>query len=235
MCYSNSLSASLNHLENAYRKDTSQLENFSPVYLVSGFAFPVWPVITTEPSFIPMRWGLIPSWFRGIKPNDFANKTLNARIESLNEKASFKHLVTQKRCVIPSTGFYENQQVDAHKKPFFIFPNKGPFFHMAGLYDTWIDVATRDVYFGFTIITTQANSLMAEIHNTKKRMPLLLENEQYQEYLYGDKAINTYKPLAETSMGCHPISKRIFTSENNNFPSVQQRVDDNIGTQGLLF
>jgi putative SOS response-associated peptidase YedK len=235
MCYSNSLSASLIQLENTYRKGTSLLKDFSSIYLVSGFSLPSWPVITQEKSFVPMKWGLVPSWFRGTEPQEIANKTLNARIETLEEKASFKHLVQHQRCIIPSTGFFENQTLATHKKPFFIYPNQGSFFHMAGLYDRWVDVTSRLTYQSFTIITTEANNMMSEIHNTKKRMPLLLTEDEYHAYLQGDVAINSLNPLPESYMSCHPVNKRIFTSTENNVPRVQHRMEDNIGTQGLLF
>lgn len=182
-----------------------------------------------------MHWGLVPSWFRGTEPMEMARKTLNARVETLNDKASFKHLVQQQRCIIPSTGFFENQTIETHKKPFFIFPKNDVFFHMAGLYDQWTDVATRHTYHSFTVITTEANAMMAEIHNTKKRMPLMLPEEQLDPFLQGKESIGSYLPLSEGQMSCHPINKRIFTSSENNVPSVQHRVEDNIGRQGLLF
>lgn len=166
---------------------------------------------------------------------EMARKTLNARVETLNDKASFKHLVQHQRCIIPSTGFFENQTIETHKKPFFIFPKNGVFFHMAGLYDLWTDVATRQTYHSFTVITTEANAMMAEIHNTKKRMPLMLPEEQLDSFLQGKESIGSYAPLSEEQMSCHPINKRIFTSSDNNVPSVQHRVEDNIGRQGLLF
>ncbi|MFM7663424.1 MAG: SOS response-associated peptidase [Bacteroidota bacterium] len=235
MCYSNSLSSNVIQLESTYRKGTEHLKEFSPIYVQSGFTFPVWPVITAASNFIPMHWGLVPSWFRGTEPMEMARKTLNARVETLNDKASFKHLVQQQRCIIPSTGFFENQTIETHKKPFFIFPKNDVFFHMAGLYDQWTDVATRHTYHSFTVITTEANAMMAEIHNTKKRMPLMLPEEQLDPFLQGKESIGSYLPLSEGQMSCHPINKRIFTSSENNVPSVQHRVEDNIGRQGLLF
>lgn len=235
MCYSNSLSASLIQLEQTYRKETVLLKDFSPIFMLSGFSFPLWPVVTKEARFLPMQWGLVPSWFRGANPIEIASKTLNARSETLPEKASFKHLIDRQRCIIPSTGFYENQSIDNHKKPFFIYPTQGMFFHMAGLYDLWVDVSSRHSVHSFTIITTEANAMMAEIHNTKKRMPLILQNEETEAFLQGNYSISSHMPLSEKYMDCHPVNKRIFNSSQNNIPAVQQRMDDNIGRQGLLF
>lgn len=235
MCYSNSLTATNIQLEKTYQRSASLLADNPPIFLASGFSFPVWPVVTKEDTLIPMQWGLVPAWFRGIQPQEIAGKTLNARLETLSQKASFKHLISSRRCIIPSTGFFENQSLESRKKPFFIYPKDGLLFHMAGLYDTWINQSTRAVYHGFSIITTEANPLMAEIHNTKKRMPLLIHEGSVAAFLQEAREITSFAPIDEQFMAFHPISKRIFTSETPNVPGVQQRMEDNIGTQGVLF
>jgi len=235
MCYSNSLTSTKLQLENTYKRSASLLANNPPIFFASGFSFPLWPIVTKEDTLIPMHWGLVPSWFRGMHPVEIAGKTLNARLETLHQKASFNHLISSRRCIIPSTGFFENQTLESRKKPFFIYPKDRLLFHMAGLYDLWINQATREVYQGFSIITTEANPLMAEIHNTKRRMPLLIHESLIDAFLQEEREITTFTPINEQFMAFHPISKRIFTSENPNVPRVQERSEDNIGTQGVLF
>jgi putative SOS response-associated peptidase YedK len=236
MCYSNSLSANIVQLERTYQKAaTPQLDLFSPIYYASGFSFPIWPCITAQDEIVSMHWGLVPVWYRGGEFQAIASKTLNARVESLSEKASFKHLVQANRCIIPSTGFFEFQSHGTQKKPFFIFPKTHSFFHMAGLYDTWVNMSTRESYHSFTIITTEANSMMAEIHNVKKRMPLLVDPSHIQDYLQGSASLASVLPLEEQYMTNHPVQKRILFSTNNNIPEVQAVYNDNIGIQGSLF
>lgn len=236
MCYSNSLSANIVQLERTYQKAaTPQLDLFSPIYYASGFSLPNWPCITAHDEIILMHWGLVPSWYRGMDFQVIANKTLNARIESLHEKASFKHLIRSKRCIIPSTGFFEFQTNGAQKKPFFIYPKNSTLFHLAGIYDTWVNLMNRETYYSFTIITREANSLMAEIHNSRKRMPFLLNPNDYSSFLKGDDDIFSYSPLHENEMSFHGINKRILLSTYNNIPEVQKEFKDNIGTQGVLF
>jgi putative SOS response-associated peptidase YedK len=84
----------------------------------------------------------------------------------------------QQRCIIPSSGFIEWQhkavpgKKTAYKIPYFIQPAKDTFFYMAGLYS--IAPLPSGMLHSFTIVTTEANSTMANIHNTKKRMPTIL-------------------------------------------------------------
>lgn len=223
-------------MEQTYKKEIALVPNtLLPVYYASGFSLPAWPCITEKEEIISMNWGLVPSWYRGQNIHEIASKTLNARIETLGEKASFKHLIRTHRCIVPSTGFFEFQLNGNQKKPYFIYPKHEIFFHMAGLYDTWMNIVTRSVYSSFTLVTTEANALMAEIHNTKKRMPLLLNSDDILPFLHGEMDFTSIQTLDAGDMSAHPVNKRILLGSNNNIPEVQHLFKDNIGTQGVLF
>jgi putative SOS response-associated peptidase YedK len=178
---------------------------------------------------------LIPAWYRGPEPSEIASKTLNARIETLEEKASFKHLVASKRCIIPSSGFFEYQMQESNKKLFFIQPNDQALFHMGGVFDEWTDLVTGKTKKTFSIITTEANTLMAEIHNTARRMPLIFKASQVESYLSGEISLSNFTPVPSELMRAHPVDKRILQRENKNVPEIQARFVDNIGIQGSLF
>ena len=113
MCYSNSLTVNAQQLEKTYGRKLIKSDKNAPVYYQSGFTFPGWPCITQQAEIVNMQWGLIPAWYRGPEPSEIASKTLNARIETLEEKASFKHLVASKRSIIPSSGFFEYQMQES--------------------------------------------------------------------------------------------------------------------------
>lgn len=81
-----------------------------------------------------LKWGLVPSWANDEK---IGYKMINARSETLMEKASFKNLITKKRCIIPADGFYEWKKTGDSKQPMRILMKSGKNFSMAGLYDTW--------------------------------------------------------------------------------------------------
>lgn len=72
-----------------------------------------------------LRWGLVPSW---AKDSKIGSKMINARAESLLEKPSFKRLVSSRRCIIPSDGFYEWKVQGNSKQPMRIVMRDGGIF-----------------------------------------------------------------------------------------------------------
>jgi len=158
---------------------------FQPSNHLNGFAFPKMPVITSENPVIieQYNWGLIPDWS---KNQDIRALTLNAKIETLSEKPSFKN-VTHQRCMVLASGFYEWQWLDSkgkNKVKYQLGIKDEALFAFAGLYSHWKDDLTNEVVKTFTIVTTEANALMSEIHNIKKRMPVILRPEDEQKWLH---------------------------------------------------
>ena len=103
------------------------------------------------------------------------SNTLNARSESIFEKPSYKESAHEKRCLILADGFYEPHHENGKAIPYFCFqPSKeypeGDLFLFAGLYNELDDSSLTT-----TILTTEANNFFAEVHNKKKRMPLILD------------------------------------------------------------
>ena len=150
----------------------------------NGFEFPKTPIITNErPNKVQMTsWGLIPHW---ADDTSIRKHTLNARIETLSEKPSFKDVV-HNRCLILSDGFFEWQWRDLkgkNKQKYLIqIPNK-ELFAFAGIWSQWVNPNTGASQNSYSIITTQANEVMAKIHNTKKRMPIILPQNREQDWL----------------------------------------------------
>ncbi len=153
-------------------------------FILNGFEFPKTPVIIDEkPQIIThYNWGLIPSW---AKDEEIQKYTLNAKIETVTEKPSFKNSVN-KRCLVIADGYFEWQWLDPKgkiKQKYEIgLPNK-ELFTFAGLYSQWVDKTTGEIKNTYTILTTEANPLMAEIHNNKKRMPVVLKREDETKWL----------------------------------------------------
>ena len=146
--------------------------------------FPSLPVIIDEnPKIIThFNWGLIPSWANDDK---IRAVTLNAKVETLEEKASFKEVINN-RCLVIANGFYEWQWLDAkgkNKIKYEIGHENEELFAFAGIYSKWLNGNTGNIVNTFSIVTTEANPLMAEIHNIKKRMPIILKKEDEQRWL----------------------------------------------------
>ena len=117
-----------------------------------------------------MHWGLIPSWSKDSK---FATNLINARIETVQEKPSFKGLTNASRCIVIASGYYEWVQTDSGKQPYYI-NGEHDVLPIAGLWTRWKDIKS------FTIITKSANSNISNIHH---RMPLIIEQNHIKSFL----------------------------------------------------
>ena len=117
-----------------------------------------------------MHWGLIPSWSKDSK---FATNLINARIETVQEKPSFKGLTNASRCIVIASGYYEWVQTDSGKQPYYIH-GEHDVLPIAGLWTRWKDIKS------FTIITKSANSNISNIHH---RMPLIIEQNHIKSFL----------------------------------------------------
>ena len=235
MCYSNSSTSTTLQLAERYQKLKPVAAPELQYYFASGFHFPRWNIITNDATLQQMRWGLLPNWYKGGNWMEFAAKTLNARIETCAEKASFRHLISSKRCLVPSNGFFEWHTEGKLKTPYFIHTPNQEIFSIAGLYDSWLDQTTGAFENTFTILTTEANSLMAEIHNAKKRMPLILQQDEEKAWLDSALGIHEIMDRNEIQLEAWEVDKRIILSANANNLQVSQRYQSNLGIQKGLF
>ncbi len=117
-----------------------------------------------------LRWGLVPSW---AKTPDTGLKMINARVETVGERAAFRRAFERYRCLIIADGFYEWQrQAAGPKQAFHITRTDGGLFAFAGLWSIWHDDANEGrTLRTCTIITTAASSAIAGLHD---RMPVIL-------------------------------------------------------------
>lgn len=91
--------------------------------------------------------------------------------KQLLRKKTFRESILSRRCVIPSSGFYEWDS-DKHK---FLFKRKEEeILYMAGIYNFFQEECR------FVILTTAANESMEDIHN---RMPVVLTKEEVEPWI----------------------------------------------------
>jgi len=120
---------------------------------------------------------------------------INARAETIAEKASFKRSFKHKRCLVPSDGFYEwkKGKPGATKQPLRITLKTVEPFAFAGLWETWTRPGDGEMIYSFTIITTTANELLATLHD---RMPVILNKKDEDAWLDPDNTdIESLKSL----------------------------------------
>lgn len=181
------------------------------LYMISGFSHPKLLVITRERLALK-EWGLIPNWVKSKKDAlELRNKTLNAKAETIFEKPSFSQNILSNRCLLPVSGYFEWHDFNSKKYPYYIQPSDASGFLLASVFDQWVDRNTGDMYETFSIVTTVANPLMELIHNTKKRMPLILEPEAAYKWMDTSTTpgeINSLiRPYDENKMKAYTISK----------------------------
>src|SRR5262245_38778046 len=147
---------------------SAEPDDVAPRYNIA----PTQPVLVipnrTQRLLRPARWGLIPHW---AKDASSGNRMINARAETLATRPAFRTALERRRCLIPSDGFYEWRRDDKKRRtPFFIHPRDGAPMAFAGLWEVWRP-PQGDSVASCTIITTEPNGLMADLHD---RMPAIL-------------------------------------------------------------
>lgn len=185
MCYQTRIIKKKNVIEKRFNAIVDKVADITPMETIKAFDYPKTPIITNDkPQAIQLyNWGLVPENSFNL---DIRQYTLNARIESLHEKKSFKNY-TQNRCLIIADGFYEWQWLNksgSQKQKYLLTISDEELFAVAGLYSTWTSL-TGEVFQTYTMVTTQANELMTQIHNTKHRMPVILKQEDEEAWLQG--------------------------------------------------
>ena len=126
------------------------------------------------------RWGLVPSW---AKDPSIGNRMINARAETLSSRNAYKRALVRHRCIIPADAFYEWQirelEGKRQKAPYVIRHRDGSPLAFAGLWEVWHDAEDQPLR-TCVIITTEANRLLAPIHD---RMPVVLPPDAWDEWL----------------------------------------------------
>ncbi len=154
------------------------------------------------------RWGLIPSWADNAR---IGARLINARAETVAEKPAFRSAFRRHRCIVPADSFYEWQTSGKVKTPFAVRRNDGQPLAFAGLWASWRNPAADERVASCTIVTTEANSLLAAIHN---RMPVILPEDAWSEWLDPTNedlvALQSLlKPFPAELMQAYPVTRLV--------------------------
>lgn len=161
------------------------------------------------------RWGLVPRWVKD--PRDFP-LLVNARAETMKEKAAFRDPLKHGRCIVPASGYYEwHTRPDKKKQPFYITRADGQPLALAGLYATWSGPEGEEID-SVATITVAANAQLAHIHD---RMPaILIERDQIDAWLdvrnvRAEEAAQLALPLDDGILKFHPVSSRVNSARDD--------------------
>lgn len=241
MCYAVSLRKEEQVVEQRFNAEMAIPLLYEPYHYQSGFKHQNLFIITQQyPHLIyPAMWGLVPSFVKG-DVTEFlkTTNTLNARSESVYEKASYKKSIVDKRCIILADGFFEPHHRNNVSYPFYCQLKERKLFGFAGIY-TQLD----EEVFSCSILTLEANEFFAEIHNVKKRMPLVLDEEFEDEWLRSDLKRTHIQELmrvgfTKEEFEAYPVSKEIYRPGFNGYSPLATRkkeYNELTNEQGNLF
>jgi putative SOS response-associated peptidase YedK len=170
-----------------------------------------------------ITWGLIPSW---ADDPQIGSRMINARAETVAAKPSFRSAFKRRRCLIPADGFYEWKQTGAGKgpkQPFHIGRQDGKPFAMAGLWERWAKGAGPAIE-SCTIITTDANSELRELHD---RMPVIIPPDDYDQWLNpneqeADALMPLLAPYHGDPLEIYPVSRAVNNPRHDDADCVER-------------
>lgn len=240
MCYSVSNTKSQKEAEALTKAKWKASIPYKPYFHLSAFNFPNLHIQSlAEPQYLTTAtWGLIPEWASSDVAS-FRKKyhTFNARSEELFHSNVYAGSLQTQRCLIWADGFFEPHHISKKSIPYYCYiPEKSnsqsrQLFAFAGLYSQ-----VNEGQLTCTIITTEANDFFVEIHNLKKRMPLVLKSELHASWL--DPTLNNQQINALLKDGftpktfkAHPVSSLLYQPKvDTNIPSILNEVE-----KGTLF
>lgn len=227
MCGRYALSADAQSVQEEFRLD--ELPELAPRYNIAP-SQPV-PIITAESphELMQVKWGLVPSW---AKDEKIGYKMINARAETADTKPSFRAAFKRRRCIIPTSGFYEWVKTDDGKQPYFIYVPGKSVVGFAGLYEIWNSPEGSELW-TCTILTGEPNETVRPLHH---RMAVLLDEDQYEPWLHHETDAETLKqmlatPFPSERMDAYPVSKAV-NSPKTDHPRLIER--DNPPVQNEL-
>lgn len=172
------------------------------------------------------RWGLIPGWATSVAAAA-KYSLINARGEEIANKRTYANAFRRRRCVVPLSGFYEWQRQGTRKRPFAIHLRDRPIMSVAAVWERWQPAGTPEPLRSFSIVTTRANSFMADIHN---RMPVILAEQDIELWLdpevqEPERVLPLVRPCPSEWLTAYEVSTAVNAPRHNS-PDVLRPIAD---------
>lgn len=204
MCGRYTLACDADELVEAFDLPGLTFEYFARYNVAPGQAAPVVAEGRDGRRIGLLTWGLVPRWMKEPRPG-----FVNARAETVFEKAAFREGFEQRRCLVPADGFYEWKRERGRKAPFWFRPTAGRLVSFAGVWESW-EQPGHDARHTFTIVTTDANE---DVRGTHDRMPVVVDRADRALWLDRSSELERVKDLLRPAPGGtfqgHPVSTRV--------------------------
>jgi putative SOS response-associated peptidase YedK len=188
---------------------------------------PMLPLTTSEDqgAVKPAMWKLLPFWVKTMADAKKYANTLNATCEDIFEKASYKPYIQKYRALLWVNGFFEpHHPAPGITIPYYVSSINGDPFTLGCVYSNWTDQGTGEVITTFSVITAPANELMSQVHNDKKRMPVIIApdlRDKWLGVLDRPGIVELMRPLPEGILQAHPVSNQLYKKGvNTNVPEI---------------
>ena len=210
MCGRKTLTMSKKAIIEELMVDEWQVEDYEPSYNIAPTQNSLVLVQDKGSKIVrSMKWGLIPAWS---KNELYGSKMINARIETVTTKPSFKSLIPKYRCIVLSDGYYEWKQSGGRKVPFFIQKKDNGLMRFAGLWSTW-SISSKKV-FTYTILTKKAQENISAIHD---RMPASIDKSKAELWINLDNEFSEVEQeLTDTNEMLNYYQVSDFVNKPNN-------------------
>ena len=172
------------------------------------------PALVASPDgtqWAALDWWLTPRWARE-RTHKYA--TFNARAETVATASAFRASFRDRRCLVIATSFFEWQRRGGEKQPYAIgLADRSPL-ALAGVWDRWTDRDTGEVIESCAVVTTEPNTLMADIHD---RIPVVVGPDEREVWLYGspDDARHVMRPYDPDAMRAWPVDAAVGDARND--------------------
>lgn len=219
MCYKAAKDRNLDKINKGFAPKVSkkirEVEKFTASYALSAFDNAWLPVFRQNDLLEFFSWGFLQPTSQDNKESaEIKWNTANAKCETIFEKPLYKEAIFERRCVIALDGFFEWRHAFGKTYPHYIYHRTQPVLLIGGLWNQWVNTTTGEIRETVSMVTTAANPLMEVIHNQKKRMPFIMDDELAQAWLEPGLSQNELadmmRPYDENKMDFHTVGRKLY-------------------------
>ena len=205
--------SSLRLIEQTFNVDAAGIQT-APSYNIAPGQRVLAVIGGEHPRLAELHWGLVPFW---AKSTQIGGRMINARVETVAEKPSFRNAFAKRRCLIVADGFYEWKGAKGDKQPFYFTLPDGCPFGFAGLWEVWGQTDSSEPYRSCAIITTEASESVRTVHH---RMPVILHPQMHAAWLDAstrdtDRLKHILSDSIFSQLIHRPVSRKVNSTRNN--------------------